>query len=63
MNSLGIGHQLPSLMRIVGVALGGRFELPPGGVLIGIRESPDGVELKLEVLLAASPTCRRGSST
>ncbi len=55
MNSLGIGHQLPSLMRIVGVALGGRFELPPGGVLVGIREGPDGVELKLEVLLAAIP--------
>jgi len=55
MNGLGIGHQLPSLIRIVGVALGGRFELPAGGVLIGIRETPDGVELKLEILLAAIP--------
>ncbi len=55
MNRLGIGHQLPSLMRIVGVALGGRFELPPGGVLIGVRESPEGAELKLEILLAAIP--------
>ncbi|MBT9553531.1 MAG: hypothetical protein IV088_22025 [Hydrogenophaga sp.] len=55
MNRLGIGHQLPSLMRIVGVALGGRFELPAGGVLIGIRETTDGVELKLEILLAAIP--------
>jgi hypothetical protein len=55
MNRLGIGHQLPSLMRIVGVALGGRFELPDNGVLIGLRCVPDGVELKLEVLLAAVP--------
>lgn len=55
MNRLGIGHQLPSLMRIVGVALGGRFELPPGGVLLGIRDTADGVELKLEILLAAIP--------
>lgn len=55
MNQLGIGHQLPSLMRIVGVALGGRFDLPAGGVLIGIREAPDGAELKLEILLAAIP--------
>lgn len=55
MNRLGIGHQLPSLMRIVGVALGGRFELPAGGVLIGVRETPDGPELKLEILLAAIP--------
>lgn len=55
MNRLGIGHQLPSLMRIVGVALGGRFELPDGGVLVGVRETPDGAELKLEILLAAIP--------
>lgn len=55
MNRLGIGHQLPSLMRIVGVALGGRFELPPGGVLVGVRETPDGAELKLEILLASIP--------
>lgn len=55
MNQLGIGHQLPSLMRIVGLALGGRFELPHGGVLVGIRQTPEGVELKLEVLLAALP--------
>jgi hypothetical protein len=55
MNRLGIGHQLPSLMRIVGVALGGRFELPPGGVLIGLRQTPEGVEMKLEILLASIP--------
>lgn len=55
MNQLGIGHQLPSLMRTVGVALGGRFELPQGAVLLGLRETQSGVEMKLEVLLAALP--------
>jgi hypothetical protein len=55
MNRLGIGHQLPSLMRIVGVALGGQFELPNGGVLLGLRDSTEGVELKLEILLASLP--------
>ena len=55
MNHLGLGHQLPSLMRTVGVALGGRFELPQGAVLIGLRETQSGIELKLEVLLAALP--------
>jgi hypothetical protein len=55
MNRLGIGHQLPSLMRVVGVALGGRFELPNGGVLIGLRDTREGVELKLEILLASLP--------
>jgi hypothetical protein len=55
MNRLGIGHQLPGLMRVIGVALGGRFELPNGGVLVGLRETHEGVELKLEVLLTALP--------
>jgi len=55
MNRLGVGHQLPSLMRVVGVALGGRFELPHGGVLLGVRETDEGVELKLEILLASLP--------
>ncbi|TQV85962.1 hypothetical protein [Aliikangiella coralliicola] len=55
MNNLGIGHQLPSLMRVVGLALGGRFEIPQGGALIGLRHTPDGVELKLEILLASLP--------
>jgi hypothetical protein len=55
MNRLGIGHQLPSLMRVVGVALGGRFELPNGGVLLGLRDTGEGVELKLEILLASLP--------
>lgn len=55
MNQLGIGHQLPSLMRTVGVALGGRFELPQGAVLIGLRDTAGGVEMKLEVLLGALP--------
>jgi hypothetical protein len=55
MNRLGIGHQLPSLMRVVGLALGGQFELPNGGVLLGLRDTGAGVELKLEILLASLP--------
>jgi hypothetical protein len=52
---LGLGHQLPGLMRVVGLALGGRFELPEGSVLVGLGESPDGVEVKLDILLGAVP--------
>lgn len=55
MNELGCGHQLPSLMRVVGVALGGRFELPHGSVLLGLRNTPAGAEIKLEILLSALP--------
>lgn len=59
-NQLGIAHQLPSLMRVVGVALGGRFDLPANGVLLGLRELPDGFELKLEILLSAVPDLPAG---
>ncbi len=55
MNRLGIGHQLPSLMRVVGLALGGRFDLPQGGALIGLRHTPVGIEMKLEILLGSLP--------
>jgi len=55
MNRLGIGHQLPGLMRVVGLALGGQFEVPQGGSLLGLRHTADGIELKLEILLASLP--------
>ncbi|RDD61003.1 hypothetical protein [Ferruginivarius sediminum] len=48
---LGLSHQLPGLMRVMGLALGGRFDLPEGTVLIGLSNTPDGPEFKLEVLL------------
>jgi hypothetical protein len=53
LQELGCAHQLPSIMRVVGVALGGRFELPHGAVLLGLRNTPEGPELKLEILLSA----------
>lgn len=56
---LGLAHQLPGLMQAVGVALGGRFELPPGSCLVGIGDSPDGPELKLEIALGMLPDLPR----
>ncbi|MEO3712645.1 hypothetical protein [Roseateles flavus] len=60
MNELGLAQRLPSLMRAVGVALGGRFELPHGSALLGLRETPEGAELKLEILLSALPDLPTG---
>jgi hypothetical protein len=57
---VGLGHQLPALMRVVGLVLGGRFELPERSVLISLGESPDGVDLKLDVLLGALPDVPAG---
>jgi hypothetical protein len=52
---LGLAHQLPSFMQVVGVSLGGRFDLPERSTLIGLRETSEGPEVKLEVLLGMVP--------
>jgi hypothetical protein len=55
MSRTGMEHQLPSLMQIVGLTLGGRFDLPERSVLIGLSETSEGPELKLEVMLGMLP--------
>jgi hypothetical protein len=55
MNQLGIGHQLSSLLTAVGLILGGRFVLPEGSVVIALRDTGRGVEMKLEILLPGLP--------
>ncbi len=55
MHRLGIGHQLPSLLGAVGLILGGRFVLPDGGALLGLRDTSRGIELKLELLVPLIP--------
>ncbi len=51
MNRLGIGHQLPSLLTAIGLILGGRFVLPEGSVVLALRDTNRGLEMKLEVLM------------
>lgn len=55
LQQLGLGRQLPSVMQIVGLTLGGRFDLPERSVLLGLRDTADGPEIKLEVLLGTLP--------
>lgn len=55
LHRLGIGDRLPNLLRTIGVALGGRFELPEGSVILGLRDTNRGLELKLDVLLQGFP--------
>lgn len=55
MHRLGVGHQLPSLLTALGLILGGRFVLPHGSTVIGLRDTPKGMEMKLEVLLNGFP--------
>lgn len=55
MNRLGIGHQLPALLTAVGLILGGRFTLPEGSVVIALRDTTKGMEMKLEIVMPAVP--------
>jgi hypothetical protein len=55
MERLGMARQLPGLMQIVGLAMGGRFELPDQAVLLGLQEAEDGPELKFEMALGMIP--------
>jgi len=55
LNALGVGHQLPGLLAAVGVVLGGRFILPEGSVIMGLRDTQKGIELKLDVLIGGIP--------
>jgi hypothetical protein len=55
MNKLGVGNQLPSLLSSIGLVLGGRFVLPEGSVIIGLRDTSKGIEMKLDILLPYVP--------
>lgn len=55
LNRLGVGHQLPGLLAAIGVVLGGRFVLPEGSVILGLRDTQKGLEMKLDVLVAGMP--------
>ncbi len=55
MERMGLAHQLPGVMQILGLVLGGRFDLPDMSLLVGIGSSEDGPELKLYVVLGMIP--------
>ena len=55
MNRLGIGSQLPAVLAAVGLILGGRFVLPEGSVLIALRDTSRGIEMRLDTLVGGVP--------
>ncbi|AKM01326.1 hypothetical protein ABD05_14660 [Burkholderia pyrrocinia] len=55
LEQLRLGHQLPGIMQILGVALGGRFDLPERSVLLAIGHTDDGPEFEIYVLLGMVP--------
>ena len=55
LDELGLGPKLSQILQVLGIALGGRFDLPAGAALIGFGRSPEGVELEIQVMLDAIP--------
>jgi hypothetical protein len=55
LDELGLGSRLASILQVIGVALGGRFDLPAGAALVAFGRGPQGVELELQVMLDAIP--------
>ena len=55
MDALGMGDRLPAVMQILGLVLGGRFELPAGATLIALGQTPQGPEFELYVQLSQIP--------
>jgi hypothetical protein len=53
MNRLGVGDKLPSLLTALGLIHGGRFVLPDGAAVIGLRDTSKGMDMRLDVLLPA----------
>ena len=55
LTDLGLGRQLSGILQLLGVTLGGRFDLPAGSTLIALSQSPEGPEFELQVMLDAIP--------
>ncbi len=53
LEELDLGGRLGPIMQIVGVALGGRFDLPAGSTLVSFGRGPGGVEMELQIMLDA----------
>jgi hypothetical protein len=51
LDALGLAHRMPGILQILGLVLGGRFDLPPRSTLIGLGQSPAGAEIEIYVLL------------
>ena len=55
LDALGLGHRLPGIMQMIGLVLGGRFDLPAHSALLAFGEGPYGPDFEIYVLLSAIP--------
>lgn len=55
MDQLGLGDRMPGVLQILGLVLGGRFELPPQATLLAFGVGPMGAEMEIYVQLGLIP--------
>lgn len=55
LETLGLGSRMSGVLQILGLVLGGRFDLPAHSTLIGVGQAPDGPEVEIYVLLGMIP--------
>lgn len=55
LRELRLDHQLPGIMQIVGLALGGRFDLPERSALLELGHTHEGPEFEIHILLGMIP--------
>ncbi|MHB8789225.1 MAG: hypothetical protein ACYDBT_05030 [Desulfobulbaceae bacterium] len=55
LNALGLGNRMPGILQILGLVLGGRFDLPANATLIGVGQTADGPDIEIYVLLGMIP--------
>jgi hypothetical protein len=55
LDALGLGNRLPGIMQILGLVLGGRFELPAQSTLLAFGLTPDGPDFEIFVQLSHIP--------
>lgn len=55
LDELGLSQRLAGILQVIGVALGGRFDIPPGSALVAFGRGPEGISLELQVMLDVIP--------
>lgn len=55
LEALGLGHRMSGILQTLGLALGGRFDLPANSTLVAFGDGPDGPEFEIYVMLGMIP--------
>lgn len=55
LDSLGLGDRMPGIMQIIGLCLGGRFDLPANSCLVAFGQTDRGPEFEIYVMLGMIP--------